>query len=158
MWHFYLVFDSEPWMFQAMGEYQRIIVNNSFFFYLHLLPLFSLSSLFLLTHKFVLNAWKQDLLYMDNLEASIVVLRKLSDEWKHIVKHDTLHPFTETLKSFSQKVNNFLFCNESYMTWWFEEKKFQLYAAFYANLHNCSMQIEALSILQIVSFSTTKWG
>ncbi|KAK7300692.1 hypothetical protein RJT34_11540 [Clitoria ternatea] len=51
------------------------------------------------------ECYKQwDLLYMDNLEASIVVLRKLSDEWKeHCVKHPSLDPLRETLKSFSQK-------------------------------------------------------
>ncbi|KAK7321496.1 hypothetical protein VNO77_32207 [Canavalia gladiata] len=51
------------------------------------------------------ECYKQwDLLYMDNLEASIGVLRKLSNEWKeHSVKHPTLDPLRETLKSFSQK-------------------------------------------------------
>ncbi|KAI4307648.1 hypothetical protein L6164_030814 [Bauhinia variegata] len=45
-----------------------------------------------------------DMLYLDNLEASVVVLRKLSDEWKeHSVKHPTLVPLKETLKSFRQK-------------------------------------------------------
>lgn len=45
------------------------------------------------------------MLYLDNLEASIVVLRKLSDEWKeHSGKHVTLDPLRETLKSFRQKV------------------------------------------------------
>ena len=43
---------------------------------------------------------------MDNLEASIVVLRKLSDEWKEqSLKHPSLTPLRETLKSFRQKVN-----------------------------------------------------
>lgn len=46
------------------------------------------------------------MLYMDNLEASIVVLKKLSDEWKdHSVKHPTLDPLRDTLTSFRQKVN-----------------------------------------------------
>ncbi|KAF3445206.1 hypothetical protein FNV43_RR14900 [Rhamnella rubrinervis] len=51
------------------------------------------------------ECYKQwDILYLDNLEASIVVLRKLSDEWKeHSVKHITLDPLRETLKSFRHK-------------------------------------------------------
>ncbi|TKY56721.1 Transmembrane protein 214-A [Spatholobus suberectus] len=51
------------------------------------------------------DCYKQwDLLYMDNLEASILVLRKLSGEWKeYFVKHPTLDSLRETLKSFSQK-------------------------------------------------------
>ncbi|XP_027331366.1 transmembrane protein 214-A-like [Abrus precatorius] len=45
-----------------------------------------------------------DLLYMDNLKASIAVLKKLSDDWKeHCVKHPTLDPLRETLKRFIQK-------------------------------------------------------
>ncbi|XWS30823.1 hypothetical protein CRYUN_Cryun23aG0023700 [Craigia yunnanensis] len=48
--------------------------------------------------------WKQDVLYLDNLEASVAVLRKLANEWKeYSVKHSTLDPFSETLKSFRQK-------------------------------------------------------
>ena len=47
---------------------------------------------------------------MDNLEASIVVLRILSGEWKeYFVKHPTLDPLRENLKSFSQKVNHLHF-------------------------------------------------
>lgn len=43
--------------------------------------------------------------YLDNLEASVAVLRKLSDEWKeHSVKCPTYEPLRETLKSFRQKV------------------------------------------------------
>ncbi|KAF7816459.1 Transmembrane protein 214-A [Senna tora] len=51
------------------------------------------------------ECYKQwDMLYMDNLEASIVVLRKLSDEWKdHSVRHPTLDPLRETVKNFRQK-------------------------------------------------------
>ncbi|KAG5052938.1 hypothetical protein AAZX31_02G230200 [Glycine max] len=51
------------------------------------------------------ECYKQwDFLYMDNLEASVVVLRKLSGEWKeYFVKHPTLDPLRENLKSFSQK-------------------------------------------------------
>ncbi|KAK7276245.1 hypothetical protein RIF29_17382 [Crotalaria pallida] len=51
------------------------------------------------------ECYKQwDLLYMDNLEASIAVLRKFSDEWKdHSVTHPALDPLRETLRSFSQK-------------------------------------------------------
>jgi len=47
---------------------------------------------------------------MDNLEASIVVLRRLSGERKeYFVKHTTLDPLRETLKSFCKKVNYFYF-------------------------------------------------
>lgn len=46
-----------------------------------------------------------DTIYLDNLEASVVVLRKLSVEWKtHFVKHaHTLDPLRKTLESFRQK-------------------------------------------------------
>lgn len=50
------------------------------------------------------------MLYMDNLEASVAVLTKLSDEWReHSLKHPTLDPLRETLNSFRQKVSYFLF-------------------------------------------------
>lgn len=45
------------------------------------------------------------MLYLDNLDASVAVLRKLSNEWKeHSAKHSTVDPLRETLKSFRQKV------------------------------------------------------
>ncbi|KAF8389989.1 hypothetical protein HHK36_024509 [Tetracentron sinense] len=52
-----------------------------------------------------LDCYKQwDKIYLDNIEASAAVLRKLSDEWKeHSVKHSSLDPLKETLKSFRQK-------------------------------------------------------
>uniref|UniRef100_A0A803R511 Uncharacterized protein n=1 Tax=Cannabis sativa TaxID=3483 RepID=A0A803R511_CANSA len=44
------------------------------------------------------------MMYLENLESSVVVLRKLTGEWKaHSVKHLTLDPLRETLKSFRQK-------------------------------------------------------
>ncbi|KAA8547717.1 hypothetical protein F0562_004146 [Nyssa sinensis] len=48
------------------------------------------------------ECYKQwDNLYLDNLEASVVVLRKLSDEWKEqSVKHSTLEPLKVTFKEF----------------------------------------------------------
>ncbi|KAL9425068.1 hypothetical protein AB3S75_032073 [Citrus x aurantiifolia] len=51
------------------------------------------------------ECYKQwDMLYLDNLEASIVVLRKLSDEWKeHSVKDPKGDRLRETLSSFKQK-------------------------------------------------------
>ncbi|KAK6255820.1 hypothetical protein SCA6_017125 [Theobroma cacao] len=54
------------------------------------------------------DCYKQwDVLYLDNLEASVAVLRKLANEWKeHSVKHSTLDPLRETLKSFRQKNEN----------------------------------------------------
>ncbi|KAJ9557589.1 hypothetical protein OSB04_012203 [Centaurea solstitialis] len=43
-------------------------------------------------------------IYLDNLEASAVVLRKLSDEWMiHSVKHTSLIPLKTALKSFRDK-------------------------------------------------------
>ncbi|KAK8541716.1 hypothetical protein V6N12_014343 [Hibiscus sabdariffa] len=52
-----------------------------------------------------LECYKQwDALYLENLEASVAVLRKLANEWKeHFVKHSTVDPLRETLKSFRQK-------------------------------------------------------
>lgn len=48
---------------------------------------------------------EQDMLYLENLDASVVVLKKLSDEWKeHASKHTSLDPLRETLKSFREKV------------------------------------------------------
>ncbi|KAM1189721.1 hypothetical protein ACFX2J_025366 [Malus domestica] len=45
-----------------------------------------------------------DVLYLDNLYASVVLLKKLSDEWKEkSVKHASLDPLRETLKSFREK-------------------------------------------------------
>uniref|UniRef100_A0A6N2LHA2 Transmembrane protein 214 n=1 Tax=Salix viminalis TaxID=40686 RepID=A0A6N2LHA2_SALVM len=51
------------------------------------------------------DSYKQwDMFYLDNLEASVTVLRKLSGEWKdHLVKHSSPDPVRETLKSFRQK-------------------------------------------------------
>ncbi|XP_060966489.1 uncharacterized protein LOC115718005 isoform X1 [Cannabis sativa] len=51
------------------------------------------------------ECYKQwDMMYLENLESSVVVLRKLTGEWKaHSVKHLTLDPLRETLKSFRQK-------------------------------------------------------
>lgn len=46
------------------------------------------------------------MLYLDNLEASVVILRKLSEEWKeHSAKHPTLNTLRETLQSFKLKVS-----------------------------------------------------
>jgi len=47
---------------------------------------------------------------MDNLEASVVVLRKLSNEVKvHSAKSPSLEPLKETLKSFRDKVKAYFF-------------------------------------------------
>ncbi|KAJ6960581.1 hypothetical protein NC653_038568 [Populus alba x Populus x berolinensis] len=55
------------------------------------------------------ECYKQwDMFYLDNLKASVMVLRQLSDEWKdHSVKHSCLDQVSETLKSFRQKVTCF---------------------------------------------------
>lgn len=45
------------------------------------------------------------MVYEDNLEASVAVLRKLSEDWKeHSVKLSPLDPLRETLKNFRNKV------------------------------------------------------
>ncbi|KAI3784439.1 hypothetical protein L1987_43538 [Smallanthus sonchifolius] len=51
------------------------------------------------------DCYKQwDDIYLDHLEASLVVLRKLSDEWKiHSVKISSLDPLKSALKSFRDK-------------------------------------------------------
>ncbi|KAF5747465.1 hypothetical protein HS088_TW05G00186 [Tripterygium wilfordii] len=51
------------------------------------------------------ECYKQwDMFYMDNLKASVVVLQKMSNEWNaHSVRHLTLDPVKEALKSFRQK-------------------------------------------------------
>ncbi|XP_043701115.1 uncharacterized protein LOC122651688 [Telopea speciosissima] len=51
------------------------------------------------------DCYKQwDKIYLDNIEASVNVLKKLTDEWKlHSVKHSSLDPLKETVKSFRQK-------------------------------------------------------
>ncbi|PIA26587.1 hypothetical protein AQUCO_09100039v1 [Aquilegia coerulea] len=51
------------------------------------------------------DCYKQwEKIYLDNLEASVAVLKKLSDEWKeHSAKHASLDPLRETIKSFRQK-------------------------------------------------------
>ncbi|XP_050374200.1 uncharacterized protein LOC126791767 [Argentina anserina] len=51
------------------------------------------------------ECYKQwDMLYLDNLSASVVVLKNLSNEWKeHSVRHASLEPLRETLMSFREK-------------------------------------------------------
>ncbi|MFQ6670922.1 hypothetical protein Gotur_035632 [Gossypium turneri] len=51
------------------------------------------------------ECYKQwDKVYLDNLEASVSVLRRLSDEWKeHSTKLTTLDPLRETIKNFRHK-------------------------------------------------------
>ncbi|KAL3500191.1 hypothetical protein ACH5RR_039348 [Cinchona calisaya] len=42
----------------------------------------------------------QDNIYLENLDASVVILKKLSDEWSlHSAKHPFLDPLRTTLKS-----------------------------------------------------------
>ncbi|CAL5323705.1 unnamed protein product [Camellia sinensis] len=54
-----------------------------------------------------------DNLYLDNLEASIVVLKRLVDEWKeHSVKHPTVQPLKVTLASFRKKNEKALAADE----------------------------------------------
>lgn len=47
------------------------------------------------------DSYKQwDNIYMENLDASVVILKKLSDEWKiHAEKHSVVEPLKTTLKS-----------------------------------------------------------
>ncbi|KAB2097205.1 hypothetical protein ERO13_A01G150100v2 [Gossypium hirsutum] len=51
------------------------------------------------------ECYKQwDKVYLDNLEANVSVLRRLSDEWKeHSTKLTTLDPLRETIKNFRNK-------------------------------------------------------
>lgn len=50
----------------------------------------------------------QDKVYQENLEASVAVLKKLSDQWKeHSAKLAPFDPMRETLKSFRHKVTLF---------------------------------------------------
>ncbi|XP_024029584.1 uncharacterized protein LOC21409821 [Morus notabilis] len=45
-----------------------------------------------------------DLLYLENLEAGVVILKRLSSDWNvHSAKHLSLDPLRETVKSFRQK-------------------------------------------------------
>lgn len=49
--------------------------------------------------------WEQDKLYLDNLDASVLILKKLSDDWRiHSSKQASLDPLREALKLFRQKV------------------------------------------------------
>lgn len=44
-------------------------------------------------------------MYEDNIEASVPILKKLSEEWKqHSAKLSSLEPLRETLKNFRNKV------------------------------------------------------
>ncbi|XP_050232496.1 uncharacterized protein LOC126681132 [Mercurialis annua] len=62
-----------------------------------------------------------DKVYQENLEASIAILRKLSEDWKELsVKLSPLDPLRETLKSFRQK-------NEKAMASGEDAKKHALY-------------------------------
>ncbi|KAF5208096.1 transmembrane protein (Protein of unknown function DUF2359, transmembrane) [Thalictrum thalictroides] len=56
------------------------------------------------------DCYKQwEKIYLDNVEASVAVLKKLSEEWKeHSVKHASLDPLRETIKNFRQKNENAL--------------------------------------------------
>ncbi|KAF5204163.1 transmembrane protein (Protein of unknown function DUF2359, transmembrane) [Thalictrum thalictroides] len=51
------------------------------------------------------DCYKQwEKIYLDNVQASVAVLKKLSEEWKeHNVKHASLDPLRETIKNFRQK-------------------------------------------------------
>ncbi|MFX6572946.1 hypothetical protein ABTG52_08165, partial [Acinetobacter baumannii] len=51
------------------------------------------------------DCYKQwDNIYADNIESSVAILKKLTNEWKeHSSKQSSLQVFAETLKSFRQK-------------------------------------------------------
>ncbi|CAI9111378.1 OLC1v1011595C3 [Oldenlandia corymbosa var. corymbosa] len=53
------------------------------------------------------DSYKQwDYIYLDNLEANVIILKKLSDEWKvQSANHSTLEPLKTSLKSFIVKVS-----------------------------------------------------
>lgn len=49
---------------------------------------------------------KQDKLYLENPEASVAILKKISEDWKDLhVKLAPLDPLRQTVKNFRQKVD-----------------------------------------------------
>ncbi|GKB31993.1 transmembrane protein 214-like protein [Tanacetum coccineum] len=55
------------------------------------------------------KAMKQEKLYLDDLEASVVALRKLAEQWKVLsLNQSSLGALTETLRSFKKKATGFL--------------------------------------------------
>lgn len=62
----------------------------------------------LIPHLFLYQC-EQDRIYQDNLEASVAVLKKLTEQWKDLSgKLTPLDPIRETLKSFRHKVRLFI--------------------------------------------------
>lgn len=54
---------------------------------------------------------EQDKIYLDNIEASVAVLRKLTEEWKELSRRQSsLEALKEALKSFRQKVVSVFCC------------------------------------------------
>lgn len=80
-----------------------ILIQDAF--YIPFISLYGLPCRIYVFFSFYLLC-KQDKLYEGNLEASVKVLKKLSEEWKeHSAKLSPLDPFRATLKSFRQKVS-----------------------------------------------------
>lgn len=54
---------------------------------------------------------EQDKIYLDNIEASAAVLRKLNEEWKELSRRQSsTEALKETLKSFREKVVSVFGC------------------------------------------------
>lgn len=82
---FYFLIFFPVYLFACFRKYSTIFKSHCSILYIHYL--------------------KQDMLYLDNLDASVIVLKMLSVEWKeHSVKHASLDPLRETIKSFREKV------------------------------------------------------
>ncbi|KAK6134196.1 hypothetical protein DH2020_032052 [Rehmannia glutinosa] len=67
------------------------------------------------------DCYKQwDKIYVDNIEASVATLRKLSEEWKRLSsKQSSLQALGETLKSFRQKVGSTFIVRNFVMICWY---------------------------------------
>lgn len=90
-----MVFEPECWLLRAVGELFYIFPRT-----------FMKDESFSVSYLFLSFDWcEQEKVYLDNLEASVSVLKRLSEEWKeHTVKFVTLDPLKETIKNFRNKV------------------------------------------------------
>lgn len=71
-------------------------------------PAFILSQCYLIFYHKIFVVVEQEELYMDNLKASVIILRKLSDEWKghsgKAIELGSLESLRTTLNNFLKKV------------------------------------------------------
>lgn len=121
------MFQPKHWMLQAMGELfylEAYLVHASFFFaavfWIKQENLLQEKRFFFLRFlKYTQQSWHciylfglilyfgygQDKAYQDNVEASVAVLKKLSDDWKEQATKLSPHePLREILKNLRQKV------------------------------------------------------